>query len=992
MRFWLVIFLLTSFISLKSQECDFGAGLKSINVLNQSGEFKKIKSIADSLLLCKNLHLGSDIYFDLSMIKFKSLRNLRKTKSPLRAIQELRKGLEVTNSNKLNSLEFRMAEAEATLIKRNFTECSDLLNQLQEAHPNHDFENDHYFQFIKDYNRIGMGFCDNEVACLQKLLNKLLSKPNPNAHHLGQILAILGQKSRVNGDFEKAAEYHILEMEKFKVSYGDDHIYAANAAYNAGNNYYELGDYETALRYYLPCHKIWEKHKAPENKYMRYLNEAIGDMYWELGNKKDALIYFNKSVLNETHLDNDSSKVVIYEADSLLVIGKYDEALKYYEEALQLRRDLYGDDHSLTGACQNYIARSMHSRGETDQALSAYQRAICMLSTNFSDTTIYSNPDIEDQENYAIGYLLESLIAKGELLSNRYGKSAKVEDINAALETQQLAVEILEKIQKNGISFSSRSFWSQKTLPLIENSIQSIIERYNPDNEMIRKSFELSEKSKSILLLSALHEKELVSESKIPKAITDREQGLKDQINEYLGKVQLEEERCSQTRSKILTLWNEKLFELKTEYDIFLSELKNNYPEYYKLKYNLPKASVHEVQKTVLDENTALIEYFIGNHDIYTFIISKNEFKVLRMASKSTYRELAFNYHRTITDYNTILNNPEKAYRDYCELSFTLYSKFVQPALNAMDSSIDRLIIIPDDYLSYISFESLITKEADLTNRKYKSLEYLFKNYTISYAPSAALKIKATQSGSALTAYVGFAPQYRDQELNRINSDLGKLKFNKVEIENAKKNWGGTIFTGDKTTEELVYQYLPKAGIAHFAMHAIVNDQSPMLSKFLLNSSEENDGFLHTYEIYNLDFSSQLVILSACNTGVGQWKRGEGMLSLERAFQFAGCPSLLSTLWTVDDASTSNLMDRFLAKLDEGIPKDVALKAARLSYLDEASPEYLHPFYWSAFKLTGNTHSIRRKSSMPWIYLSLTALVLLTFGFLLWNRFSPKGE
>ena len=148
------------------------------------------------------------------------------------------------------------------------------------------------------------------------------------------------------------------------------------------------------------------------------------------------------------------------------------------------------------------------------------------------------------------------------------------------------------------------------------------------------------------------------------------------------------------------------------------------------------------------------------------------------------------------------------------------------------------------------------------------------------------------------------------------------------------------------------------------------------MSKLFLNPSNENDGILHTYEIYNLELTSQLVILSACNTAQGKLVKGEGIQSLERAFQYAGSPAMISTFWTVDDASSSLLMQSFLKNIKSGEAKDEALQNAKLHYLQNARPEARSPYYWSSFKLTGNTRPLSNSSSwFSWWALGSISLI-----------------
>ncbi len=131
-----------------------------------------------------------------------------------------------------------------------------------------------------------------------------------------------------------------------------------------------------------------------------------------------------------------------------------------------------------------------------------------------------------------------------------------------------------------------------------------------------------------------------------------------------------------------------------------------------------------------------------------------------------------------------------------------------------------------------------------------------------------------------------------------------------------------------------------------------------MQTSLLLQADNTDDGQLRAYEIYGMDLAAQLVILSACATAQGQWEKSEGQLSLERAFQYAGSPSLLTTLWAVDDLASADLVQLFLQELKAGKPKDIALQQAQLQYLVQADPATAIPYLWGAHRLMGNAEAL----------------------------------
>ena len=196
----------------------------------------------------------------------------------------------------------------------------------------------------------------------------------------------------------------------------------------------------------------------------------------------------------------------------------------------------------------------------------------------------------------------------------------------------------------------------------------------------------------------------------------------------------------------------------------------------------------------------------------------------------------------------------------------------------------------------------------------------------------------------------------------------------------------GVYNIGPEATEERFKQQAGSARILHVASHAIINDENPLYSKlvFAPNQDTIEDGLLHTYELYNMQLNSELVTLSACNTGIGKIHKGEGVMSLARGFMYAGVPNVLMSLWSVPDLSTSQIMQYFYEEMEEGKSKAEALRQAKLRYLEEADINTSAPFYWGAFVYLGKPEQEGQKIPYFWI---AGCLILAASVFLLFRRF-----
>jgi CHAT domain-containing protein len=201
----------------------------------------------------------------------------------------------------------------------------------------------------------------------------------------------------------------------------------------------------------------------------------------------------------------------------------------------------------------------------------------------------------------------------------------------------------------------------------------------------------------------------------------------------------------------------------------------------------------------------------------------------------------------------------------------------------------------------------------------------------------------------------------------------------------------GRKLIGEEATEAEFKKQAALFDILHFATHTRIDDENPLSSmlSFYPYGGRGEDGILHTYEIYNLDLKGELAVLSACSTGNGKLQKGEGVISLARAFTYAGMPSVMMTLWDVEDISTGNIVPSFYKLLGKGLDKDDALRQSKLNYLKQTKPEIeTHPAFWSGFVLYGNSRGFRQKSDHTYIIsLLLLGGLIILFSFVIVRKY-----
>ncbi len=306
---------------------------------------------------------------------------------------------------------------------------------------------------------------------------------------------------------------------------------------------------------------------------------------------------------------------------------------------------------------------------------------------------------------------------------------------------------------------------------------------------------------------------------------------------------------------------------------------------------------------------------------------------------------------------------------------------------------------MPDGFIWYIPFETLISSSINDSLVNYKRLPYLIRDYAISYTYSATVYFEGTRKKTKpLEGLLAFAPDYSnlvaqnsgiDEELlNNYRENLVPIPGVKEEVRSIRRHIEGTVvFMDENATESNFKKNAENFDILHLAMHAVVNNEEPLYSKlaFTQKIDQLEDGFLNTYEIYNSRYNARMAVLSSCKTGVGKLMKGEGVMSLARGFMYAGCPSIVMTLWEVSDKSGARLMEDFYKSLKRGNSKAEALREAKLDFLKNADNLKANPYFWSTYVVIGDSSPLFKKN-LSYLYWIGAFLLIAAGGFLLYIR------
>lgn len=799
-----------------------------------------------------------------------------------------------------------------------------------------------------------LGF-DNEIVGLQQNLAMVLSSQGKQQEAIDINLSNLELIRQLDPELE---------------SYGENYYSTLN---NLGNLYRFEGAFEKSEEY--------------NNRSLRTKLDILGE-----GHQYVAMSYFNLG-----QLYNDWEK--------------YDKAETALRKALDIRARLGLENGVEISNNYYHFGLSQLQRGQYEPALQSFQRSIKALSPSFDETKAFAVPALDSPLISKIELLYPlSLKARVLQLQARQHQDSTLAQAAAAAFRSNAA--LADSIRLGFQSERSKSTLIEIAQPAYEWAIEHSQSAYSifREEQYLNDAFFFVEKSKYALLQDAL----TASEAKfltIPDSLREMEAGLKEKIASM-------EQEIFQARQNgeegILDSLEAELLAARRDWNNLLERFEREYANYYAL--NNPETAELKAVKDYLKEQpgTMIVEYFLGDSTLLGMGISSGYISAFHWKIDSgiytQIEELRAILHRYG---GAAFQSDEKWAQDfqqYTALCHQLYKTLLAPLLGQPEETVNRLIIIPDGMLGYVPFEALLTEPVNDKDTDYKDLPYLIHQYDILYEYSATLLLQhgrqATQRADKL--FVGFAPEYGDKGLiaesgsyysdteiegaypTLLRDGVSPLKYNQPEVRAIANALGGDEMAGSRATESAFKKMAEDYRILHLAMHAFVNDINPNFSHLVFTKEPDSleDRFLHAFELYSIRLKAELAVLSACETGAGIIQKGEGIMSLSRAFKYAGCPNIVMSLWKANDKSTKDIMAAFYKNLQSGLDKSEALRQAKRSYLLEAeSPAAAHPFNWATFILIGDASPLPIESGNgSTAYYLIAGLLIIGAGVFFYRR------
>ncbi|MFZ1700207.1 MAG: CHAT domain-containing protein [Pyrinomonadaceae bacterium] len=778
----------------------------------------------------------------------------------------------------------------------------------------------------------------------------------------------------------------VVELSKVK----QDEVAEARALHSMGNVLLDFGEIQQTLDVNLRVLQMWREQK---NRRMELVAAGrIGNIWGQTGEYEKALL-MNKEVLEIAQEIASKSNEAVALGNiglSYLSLNQPEMAIKYFEQALPLYRSM--NVPVLQPQILNSLGRANIALGNSAKGVEYLESALDLqekvgyridsppfyigLGKVYQETgetekayQLFQAANSLANETGTLRYSVQSLYYLALVERSRGNFAKAVENLEDGLKLiEKIRGEIRNKDLRTGYFATVQNFYELYIDMLIERS-----EKENMANN-VTLAFEMSERSRSRSLIDLLQEARVDLDKGIKPELRDKQKDLTDEINNKYRK--RESLQTSNSTLEQIDKINAEINDLQIAAETVNTEIDKANPRLASLRNAMP-AATKDIQ-ALLDDETVLLEYKLGEKRSFAWLVTKDSIEVFALPGRRTIEEKARAF------YDSVMANKKDEQAKTRALAESVSEMLLaQVAAKIGDR---RIAIVADGVLQYIPFSALPSPKSKVLSPKSKD-QLLVETNEVIVLPSASvlaqLRANPKNSGPDDKTIAIFADPVFDMGDSRIAKGSNRVEKNTTMAEVLRdfqfgktlprllasrqeaRNIAGLIDEKNANVRmdfQASLANIEKADlkgykILHFATHGLLNSSRPELSGLVFSLYDKNgqdqDGFLTLNDIYNLDLSSDLVVLSACQTALGKDVRGEGLIGMSRGFLYAGSNRVIASLWKVDDSATAEFMKRFYTNhLRKKMSASQAMRQTKIEM--QAIPRYRSPYYWSAFTILGD--------------------------------------
>lgn len=691
---------------------------------------------------------------------------------------------------------------------------------------------------------------------------------------------------------------------------------------------------------------------------------ALAVSYTAINKPDSALVWFKKClelIDEDEKSDGLRAYVLLNMGASHTQSGNEKPSVENLSEALRISQSIYGKRHPGLVNFYRYMAESNSAFGHHELAVHHLDSALKSLLPEIKEIREVTQLPIE---NFSLDILDLIEFYMQELVAMQKANPGKSGSTQLILDLASFTESVLNQKQQDFIETESVLSNARLYTDVFEHTLVELALLNEGSDELMDRAAHLMYISKSIVLNSEIQEFALINDAKVPETL--RKDYLRDkrqlqQLDNKLNKV------IATTLDKdSINLLNTKKLVVRTQFQVTTDSLRNQYwPE---RELDNSEQSLSQIRTDFnLKDGAGLIEFFFGNYDIVVLGISEEKSSIHRLPIDAEFRQ-------KLSDFIDLMSERPQgkdAASDFSSQANYFYSQLLAPVLTDLGPDLKRLVIVPDGALNYLSFELLTTNQSS----DYGKLNYLINDYLFSYAYSS----KKTENSKDPYGHKGLlAFGYKsDNAPSDERAALGDLPGAGEEIDFLKSKFKGAFFMGDRGTKARFVDKAEDYDILHLAVHGKADTLDRYNSRLIFNGDEDYE--FNSFDLFALNLNPSMVVLSACETSGGRLDKGEGVFSVARSFATKGIPSIVTTLWKVNDLAGADIITTFYANLERGLSKDEALRKAKLSYLKKADNLTSHPYYWGSYVVMGDTQPIEIKaaSSFSWYWLLAVVIAIV---------------
>ncbi|TVQ68152.1 MAG: CHAT domain-containing protein [Balneolaceae bacterium] len=805
------------------------------------------------------------------------------------------------------------------------------------------------------------------------------------------------------GEINRAL-YHFELSRKLTEEFLTPESIALGFIYNGfGSLYYQKGDYNRAGSYFFMASSIFSKNSDFEQISAGILNNAAA-AYLKTGNYERAGDLFDRALEIQTTIPEKNHPEIAVTYQNLALVewlsGREREADRYYEASIRIRRDHYGPDHPMLIESYRQAGEFYAEIGDRNRPSELFEEALRITEHNFGkkhphywrihmsagryhaemgffdragDHLYKARDQLMDNSGFSLVSEIDFLrvsypvdlvaVAKslGVYKMKRYDSEGSMHHLMESVFYFDLAIQAVDHLHLEYETEAARLHLQERNRDLYGRAVETAYTLYQATGETvwIDKMLEFSEKGRSRIALELMKETIIRQSAALPEELRKEERRITGLVRNLTREIEsLEISGLHEDEEQIFEK-KEALFNAKREWQIFSGRLRQHDPEFHSWRFESDPVS-RPVLSTLLDVDELMISYISGHRDLFAVTVDHQGARAFKLGEME-----AIAAHIKIIRKAIEADSPS----DFISSSKWLYKRLLDPL--PVNPEVSSLLILADQELHYLPFELLLTGSPAGT--RFHEMPFLLRDYSVRYSPSASvLSLNKTNrkpetdhillvspfeqsmgSGAFLYGDDPYLSELLPLSLTGYETDtIADLFLKRRSLRDHLVPQQIKRFRNDQAAiGALLSEDLLKYGYIHLATHAFVNPDHPSYAGILLWGGEYDDGILYLADIYKLNLNASLVVLSACETGLGKVYPGEGMVGFTRAFLHAGASSLLVSSWKVNDQSAARLMTGFYRFMREGNSYAESLRMAKLELISH--PLYASPRNWAAFQLHG---------------------------------------